>query len=895
MAWYPKPATGTSVRNKSCPYRNDTLATGLAMDEGTGTALTDLGKQTSAPYNAITMVNTPTWGTETGIGDCLVFASGASQRIDLFAASGSNISLPRWTIAFWIKPESTTATARNWLSSGTATGTEGQLRIIRNASTGVVTAFHYSTASTPQWSFSGISASAIYYVVVSGGEQGFSVRLFGASGEIVGTPTNNPQNDTAPLVILDGQTLSLLSNGGVGVASTYEYGRLFGYQRWYWQLSNREIEQLAVDPAVWSRPIPTALTDLNNCMVGRVTTSAAYFGGLVTAPGLSGTCYMRVQAAASLDTMISSPDVVNNVNTSTAAATLGMALSDIGNGRYWVCSVSSDGTTYRPLPGGMGHFSKFPATGTNFKWGKLTDDHFNDNAKSGGYFTDATGPNLRYSYAVEDVFQSDLTFLLLGGDMSYRDALGDDYEGWVAWRNFINPMTQTCCCFLQIGNHDGEGGYLQQSAESSTAGNQRQSTILRKKFWVNPKNDTYPLGGENDTEYLDEAGSDWVPALDGTFDATYRTNQIGDGTDGNGPPLENYYVVSCGDLDLFVGDLERASSVGITLEVTVSPPWEFGTKQKAFFEAAAAASTAVNKMFSVHKTPGGVRSQATATRWYGRDTGGQVGRGRLISTGINYTAFERANLGSFEPGEGIPEELWLHDFLRTYGFRGRVKGHDHKWTHYRKQTVNYINAPTPQDENHFNTTDDQIDVFGNYRVDYSDRAGDGYLAGRPGYGYLVFSVTPTGMGYFYRKTFVNTGHGVDTKDNTGTQFRDLGPLLTGTDGAITLDEAPRMVLCVAAEADGYWDATTVANIETSFATYNRYTEPHTGAGASAFDEPYATGAIVYDDTGLAAGSQSIYVEYAPRSIGLNGTATPIPLLAASNNTGSRRAMLGVGR
>ena len=49
MAWYPKPATGTSVRNKSCPYRNDTLATGLAMDEGTGTALTDLGKQTSAP------------------------------------------------------------------------------------------------------------------------------------------------------------------------------------------------------------------------------------------------------------------------------------------------------------------------------------------------------------------------------------------------------------------------------------------------------------------------------------------------------------------------------------------------------------------------------------------------------------------------------------------------------------------------------------------------------------------------------------------------------------------------------------------------------------------------------------------------------------------------------
>ncbi|OQZ06327.1 MAG: hypothetical protein B6D36_05475 [Planctomycetes bacterium UTPLA1] len=150
------------------------------------------------------------------------------------------------------------------------------------------------------------------------------------------------------------------------------------------------------------------------------------------------------------------------------------------------------------------------------------------------------------------------------------------------------------------------------------------------------------------------------------------------------------------------------------------------------------------------------------------------------------------------------------------------------------------------------------------------------------------------MGYFYRKTFVNTGHGVDTKDNTGTQFRDLGPLLTGTDGAITLDEAPRMVLCVAAEADGYWDATTVANIETSFATYNRYTEPHTGAGASAFDEPYATGAIVYDDTGLAAGSQSIYVEYAPRSIGLNGTATPIPLNKASS-TRPRRALLGVGR
>lgn len=884
MSWSLKPATGTGVRNPWCPLRNDLLKVGLPIDDGSGTTVRNLGKAQDAPFGAtMALTNTPTWGTG-AYGDKLTF-NGTNQDVTIVAASGADLTFPRGTMMIWLEQTSTIG-VKTWIGGSTTTS-GNRIRVLQISSTNSLQVFHYFSGTNSRIDFALNEATfGVALLFVSWGEQGFSARLFGSSGEVawsVGSGT--PSSDIAAMVIPDGDTFKLMSAGGS--VGTFPAGDLYGFGWWDWQLSERQIEQIAADPAIWSRPMQSALTDLNNPMIGRVTGSTAYIGGMVTADDLSGTCYFRVVAAATLDGMITAPDTVVDVDSASQAATLGALVSDLGGARYWQARVSSDGTNYYPLPGGMGFFNTFPAAGTPYDFVHTTDSHFGSNTTnehdwSDGYFTDATGVNLRYSYMIEDIFERTPMFTLFGGDEYFFNGPDAAYEAIVRWRNYINPITQSCCCFFMLGNHEREGGYCQQAASSSTVPNQRESTILRKKFWVNPKNDTYPLGGENDTEYLDEAGSDWVPALDETFDATYRTNQIGDGTDGNGPPLENYYVVSCGDLDLFVADIERPSAIGQAFADvnTFSPPWRFGPGQKAFFETAAAASTAVNRAFAIHKFPGGVRSASSALEWYGRGSGAHISKARLESTGIVFTAHERANVGSYTAGVGIPDELWMHDLLRAHGFRVCLTGHDHKWIHARKQTVNFIKGATGQSTLHFNAAADELDMFGNYRVDYLDRAADGVVAGRPGYGYMVYCVDPSGMSYYFRKTWVNCAQDADTKDNVGTQFRDLGPLLTGNNGAITLPETPRMILCVCSEAEGEWTVSTVPAIETAFGDTNRYTEPHAGDGASDFDEPYASGSIVYDDTGLPEGEQSIYVEYAPRSIGLNGTTTPIPLKGA---------------
>lgn len=850
MSWSLKPPTGTAVRNPWCPMENDKLAIGLAMDEGTGALLTNLGSRTGAPWDSIDLINTPTWATESGIGDCIVFASGSSQRVDLATASGSNLTYPRWTMAFFLKPESVGSVTRNWIGSGSSSGTGGQIRVFRNGSTNVLSVIHYSNASAPTITFSGVTPAAPYFLVLSGGDhRGLSARLFSASGEITGTPSNSPELDFSPLVITDGQTFSLMSNGGVGGSATYEFGRGFGFAWWNWQLSTRMIEQLAADPAIWSRPMQSALTDLNNPMVGRVTDSTAYIGGMVTADNLSGTCYFRVVAAATLDGMISAPDSVFTVNSASQAATLGGLASDLGGARYWQASVSSDGTNYYPLPGGMGKFGLKRAAGEAYEWAFCTDGRFNvdvDNGQSTGYFTSAVWPNKKYSYMIWDIFETEPDFVVFGGNEwgNTTESSLSDYEAWVKWRNYVNPITQTCCCFAVLGHYDREAGYYSHLSSSGTLGNQADAQALRAKFWVNPDDTTYPEGGS---------------------------------------ATGNYYGFTWGDLLLLIGDVLTYSSIGVGLSSSAltSPPYVWGDTQKAFLLSAAQASTAKSKGFIFHQSPGGIRSSSSGERFFGRGTMAHYSKNRLNSSGINFTAHERSLLGSLSAGLGIPEEVWMHDnLLRANGFNFGLRGKDNQFIRVRKQTVNYITGATGQALFQYGDTTDGKDFKGDFNIGFSDRFADGVQSGYTGYGYTRFFVDANGVSHVHRQTFLGIIAAGDTKDTIGPHIRNIGPLMTGTNGAITLPETPRMVHCVVAEADGVWTASTQANIENDFATYNRYTEPHTGDGASDFDEPYASGAIVYDDTGLQDGEQRIYVGYAPRSIGLNGTTTPIALRSA---------------
>lgn len=845
MAWQLKPPGGTAVRNPWCPMENDKLGIGIAVDEGSGTSLANLGKWTSAPYGAsFTTTGTPTWGTESGIGPSLTF-DGSTQVLPIAAASGADITYRRGTWLMFVRPTSSSGT-RTLIGMTKTTGTDGGVRVTHVGSTDILTVTHL--VGTPTTITFPLAEGTLFILFIDFGERGFGARLFTASGEVAGTYTSGSRaGDTNPVVLKDGDTWALM---GLGATGGRIAGNFLGFAQWYWQLETRMVEQLAADPAIWSRPIPSALTDLNNPMVGRVGIGSAYIGGLVTSPSLSGTCYLRVNAGADLATMIAGADSVVAGNTTTAAATLGGEVNDLGGARYWIASVSSDGTNYYPLPGGMGYFNLQRAAGVSYEAAVVTDSRFNidlqSSAHSPGYFTDASWPNNKFSYMIWDIFKTQPDWVLFGGNEWGNTSFStlSDFDAWVEWRNYVNPITQTCCCFAALGHNDREGGYYSHLSSSGTLGNQADAQALRAKFWVNPNDETYDAGGSSGGNYF---GFDW------------------------------------GDLLMLVSDPLTYSNIGADLDNTTSPPYVFGSTQKTWAEAAADAATQAHKAFYFSQSPGGVRNQASGERWFGRGTMAHFSKSRLSASGIVFTAFERAALGSIEPGLGIPEEVWMHDFLRAYGFNAGLRGKDNQYIWVRKQTVNYITVPTGQALFQFGDSADGKDWKGDFNIGFSNRFADGVQAGRTGYGYIRLFVDASGVSYVYRRTFIGIRAGADTKDEIGPHIRDIGPLMTGTNGAITLPETPRMVHCVVAEADGVWTASTQANIENDFATYNRYSEPHTGDGASDFDEPYASGAITYDDTDLAVGSQSIYVEYAPRSIGLNGGTDPIPLLAARDS------------
>ena len=854
MAWFQKPATGTAVRNPWCPMENDKLGIGIAVDEGSGTSLANLGKSVDAPFaSSFTCTGTPTWGTESGIGPKLTF-DGSTQVLPIMTASGADVTLRRLVFKLFFRPTSTTGN-RTWIGMTQTSGTNGQLRAWHSPSTDTLTVAHLggSTITFP------LAEGTLCQLFVDAGEKGFGARLFTASGEVAGTYTiGSRASDTGPVVLKDGDTWAI---AGLGATGGRAAGDLLDFCYWYWQLEDRMIEQLAADPSIWSRPILDDLSPLNNPMVGRATDASAYIGGFVASESLSGTCYLRVVASATLNGMISSPDVLFSVNTATLGATLGSIVNDLGGARFWIASVSSDGTTYYPTAGGMGKFRTKREPGEAYEAAVCSDSRFNIDLQGGvhspGYFTDSSWPNNKFAYMIWDIFHTEPDWVLFGGNEWGNTAATSlsDFDAWVKWRNYVNPITQTCCCFAALGRHDREVGWRSHLSSSGTLGNQADAQALRAKFWVNPNDETYDAGGS---------------------------------------ATGNYYGFDWGDLLALVVDPTTYSNVGEALANSVSPPYVFGSTQKTWAETAADAATQAHKMFYFPQSPGGIRNSAGAERWFGRGSMAQVGKGRLSASGIVFTSYERSALGSLSPGLGIPEEDWMHDFLRANRFNVGLRGLDNQFIWVRKQTVNYITVPTGQALFQYGDNADGKDFKGDFNIGFSDRFADGVQAGRTGYGYIRLFVDSTGVSYVYRRTFIGIRAGADTKDEIGPHIRDVGPLMTGTDGAITLPETPRMVHCVVAAADGVWTASTQANIENDFATYNRYTEPHTSAGASDFDEPYANGNITYSTTGLAAGSQSIYVEYAPRSIGLNGTTTPIPLYKASKSK-PRRAMMGVGR
>lgn len=847
MPLSPKPAHADVVRNPKAPgLYAGWLAIGCPITTGSGTTIANIGYRTSSPWGStFNLVNTPTWGTTAGIGDKLTF-NGTNQRVTLATASGANITFPRGTIMLWLKQTSTTG-VRAWMGVGSIGGTNG-IRVSQVASANTLQVYHDISGTLSRFDFAFNEATfgpAVLFV--SWGEQGFSARLFGASGEVAGAVgAGSPSTDTNPFITPDGTTLNLMASN----AGSHTAGDLYGFAWWDWQLPDRAIEELAVDPAVWMRPTPSAVTDNVVPWPGRVTPTEATFR-IVTSETLAGDGQFRILITDDwADFVTNSGYSTFTTNSTTNDAPLNLVVNSlsIGTRYYWIAQTQLDSDGWFDMPCGMGQFVAGRAPGATFDWAYGTDTHFNQGSggivNTQGYYRDAVNStqNLRYSGLLEDIYLDPPDFYIHGGDDMYFDGSPSGYtdrDKIQEWVNYITPIAKSCCMYQMLGNHEREDGSFQDQTTNTEQGNQRDCTVLRKKFIPNPTATTYAEGGENDTNYLSNSGSDWVPALDGTYDATYRTNQIGNGADGNGPPLENFYGFNWGDGQWFILDPYRASQPGGTLIYTAGARFRLGNWQKAWLAANLYGSSYPHKHVMCHQFTGGVYTNASVAGDYGRGTGDHMGPHRLYVQGDTDYENTVAEANKVPGTQGDIDELWLLRLMVDTGCKLRCKGHDHQATIVSKYTLTVVGGPTCQSGLQFTYSTDFRDVFGDNRLEYANKHGKGLVFGWSGLGYIRGTITGTSAeSIAVRQTYHSGTQNVNYDVSISSNINHVGPIQTGTNGTLTLDETPRKVLCVTTDEEGrYHDGTfttaVTPAIQSNFRGTNRYTPPSQITGTNA--------------------------------------------------------------
>lgn len=221
---------------------------------------------------------------------------------------------------------------------------------------------------------------------------------------------------------------------------------------------------------------------------------------------------------------------------------------------------------------------------------------------------DADGPRLTF-------YIGDLFFLSSVWVSQESDVL----DGWEFCRNWGTRGNSHE--FLVLGNHEGE----QSTPSEEGIYLQRWMTETRKRYWRNPDD------GEVDTD------TEWIDGREG--------DEVGGAL--NTSPLENYYKVSYGEVDFFVLDVERYTSLTLATSPEDVQGQVLGETQRQWLIAELAASTARFKIVLAHRpliSPyrGGIREIQTAT---------------------NYSAM---TLQSILLEGGVDAFLWGHDHLWYY-------------------------------------------------------------------------------------------------------------------------------------------------------------------------------------------------------------------------------------
>ncbi len=300
-------------------------------------------------------------------------------------------------------------------------------------------------------------------------------------------------------------------------------------------------------------------------------------------------------------------------------------------------------------------------------------------------------------------------------DSSFENAPIQKLKKAHVWTDGQKLLNKSAAMFYCLGNHEGEAGYLMRGDSGNSIAMQKQSTYVRKLFFPNPTNTTYPEGGEFDTE------ADWIPTF---FTFTNKRDYIFEDrklnlSEGkfNKSPLENFYAFTWGKyllvvvLDVFrytdPGDANGGptQSPGLGSHTRFTPEWEFGDLQKEWAEEVLRNSNHRWKIVVTHQLAGGEEIAVTTdvkNRFYGRGSGI-----RLAAT----------------------DELWLHSIAQKTNVEAIIKGHDHKFAHVLHDTMTYITVPTVGAPTHTDPSSDRGWHFSAIQTSYGTAESLGAIDG----------------------------------------------------------------------------------------------------------------------------------------------------------------------
>jgi len=209
-------------------------------------------------------------------------------------------------------------------------------------------------------------------------------------------------------------------------------------------------------------------------------------------------------------------------------------------------------------------------------------------------------------------------------------------------------------------NHDGLSG-ISQNVSGQAYSKQAILAFKRVHGASHPDATTYAEGGEDQgVPNTTQNNCDWVPPLDGTYDAAFRSSFVIAADDESGSPRRTWHARTWGDCLWVFIDIESYCRVGSSTEFML------GTRQLEWLTNLLMSSTARWKCVVAHSL---LRGEDAIVANYRRGSG--------LNIGVN-SALE-AN---------------LHLLLRNASVTAYIKAHDHTFGHIIKDTVNYITVPS---------------------------------------------------------------------------------------------------------------------------------------------------------------------------------------------------------